>query len=52
MKHDIFSRNTRDQLKQFFDALRELITPPNPPKRLMRLVMPENKSKKSSASAR
>ncbi len=29
----LFSRNTRNQLKQVFDALRELMTPPDPPKR-------------------
>ena len=28
MSHDTFSRNTRNQLKQVFDALRELMTPP------------------------
>lgn len=33
MAHDTFSRNTRVQLKQVFDALRELMTPPEPPKR-------------------
>ena len=33
MQHDTFSRNTRTQLKQVFDALRELMTPPDPPKR-------------------
>jgi hypothetical protein len=33
MSHDTFSRNTRVQLKQVFDALRELMTPPEPPKR-------------------
>ena len=33
MQHDTFSSNTRNQLKQVFDALRELMTPPNPPKR-------------------
>ena len=32
MSHDTFSRNTRNQLKQVFDALRELMTPPDPPK--------------------
>jgi hypothetical protein len=31
--HETFSRNTRNQLKQVFDALRELMTPPDPPKR-------------------
>jgi hypothetical protein len=33
MQHDTFSRNTRAQLKQVFDALRELMTPPEPPTR-------------------
>jgi hypothetical protein len=28
MNHDYFSRNTRNQLKQVFDALRDLMTPP------------------------
>jgi hypothetical protein len=31
MQHDTFSRNTRNQLKQVFDAIRELMTPPEPP---------------------
>ena len=31
MSHDTFSRNTRAQLKQVFDALRELMTPATPP---------------------
>jgi len=35
-----FSRNTRSQLKQVFDALRELMTPPNPPKRPIGFVTP------------
>ena len=30
MQHDNFSRNTRNQLKQVFDALRALMTPPDP----------------------
>jgi hypothetical protein len=33
MQHDTFSRNTRNQLKQVFDALRELMTPTSPPNR-------------------
>lgn len=32
-EHQNFSRNTRTQLKQVFDALRGLMTPPSPPKR-------------------
>ncbi|NUP86677.1 MAG: ORF6N domain-containing protein, partial [Burkholderiaceae bacterium] len=47
MNHDTFSRNTRNQLKQVFDALRELMTPPDPPKRPIGFVTPEDKSKKA-----
>ena len=49
MSHDTFSRNTRAQLKQVFDALRELMTPPDPPKRPIGFVTPEDKSKKTRA---
>lgn len=48
MNHDTFSRNTRSQLKQFFfDALRDLMTPPDPPKRPIGFVTPEDKGKKT-----
>jgi hypothetical protein len=43
MSHDTFSRNTRNQLKQVFDALRELMTPPDPPKRPIGFVAGEDK---------
>jgi hypothetical protein len=33
LQHDSFARNTRVQLKQVFDAIRELMTPPEPPKK-------------------
>ena len=55
MQHDTFSRNTRNQLKQVFDALRELMTPPQPPeppKRSIGFVLPEDAGKKTSASRR
>ncbi len=48
MNHDTFSRNTRNQLKQVFDALRELMTPPDPPKRPIGFINPEDKGKKTS----
>ena len=32
LNHDTFSRNTRTQLKQVLDALRERMTPPAPPR--------------------
>lgn len=47
MSHDTFSRNTRNQLKQVFDALRELMTPPDPSKRPIGFVTPDDKSKKA-----
>ena len=43
LTHDTFSRNTRLQLKQLFDATRELMTPPDPPKRPIGFVRPEDK---------
>jgi hypothetical protein len=45
MNHDTFSRNTRAQLKQVFDALRDLMTPPEPPKRPIGFVTPKEKNK-------
>ena len=48
MAHDVFSRNTRVQLKQVFDAVRELMTPPDPPKRPIGFVMPEDTKKAGS----
>lgn len=48
MQHDSFSRNTRAQLKQVFDALRELMTPPDLPKRPIGFVTPQDKGKKTS----
>lgn len=43
MAHDTFSRNTRLQLRQVLDALRELTVPPDPPKRPIGFVPPEDK---------
>jgi uncharacterized protein YciW len=42
MTQDSFSRNTRNQLRQVFDALRELTSPPDPPKRPIGFVTAEN----------
>jgi ORF6N domain len=55
MQQDTFSRNTRAQLKQVFDALRDLMTPPQPPeppKRSIGFVLPEDSGKKGAASGR
>ena len=45
MSHEAFSRNTRNQLKQVFDTLRELVTPPEPHKRPIGFVTPDDTSK-------
>jgi ORF6N domain len=52
MGHETFSRNTRNQLKQVFDALRELITPPDPPKRPIGFVTTDDTGKKPSRAGR
>ena len=49
MSHDTISHNTRAQLKHVFDALRELMTPPDRPKRPIGFINPEDNGKKSSA---
>ncbi|MCL2591128.1 MAG: ORF6N domain-containing protein [Betaproteobacteria bacterium] len=41
--HDTFSRNTRNQLRQVFEAIRALTIPPDPPKRPIGFVPPEDK---------
>jgi hypothetical protein len=52
MNQDTFSRNTRNQLKQVFDALRELMTPPDPPKRPIGFINPEDKASKKTSGAK
>lgn len=50
--HETFSRNTRHQLKQVFDALRELMSPPDPPRRPIGFVRPEDQGTEKSVGAR
>lgn len=56
MQHDTFSRNTRNQLKKVFEALHELMTPPEMPKRPIGFVPPqeaqEQKTKPPSAKTK
>ena len=52
MNHDTFSHNTRAQLKKVFDALRELMTPPDPPKRPIGFINPEDKGSKKASGTR
>ena len=49
LKHDTLAQNTRLQLKQVFEAIRELMAPPDPPKRPIGFVTPnESKADKKS----
>ena len=50
-QHDTFSRNTRNQLKQVFDALRQLMAPPDPPKWPIGFVTPQDKGKGAKGKA-
>jgi ORF6N domain len=52
MSHDTFSRNTRNQLKQVFDTLRELMTPPEPHKRPIGFVHPKEDKPSKAAKAK
>jgi hypothetical protein len=45
LQHDTFAHNTRTQLKQVFEAIRQLMTPPEPPKRPIGFVTEETPSK-------
>lgn len=48
----VMSRDTCARLKQVFDALRELMTPPDPPMRPIGFILPEDKGSKRTAGAR
>jgi len=50
LSHDTFSRNTRLQLRQLLEAVRELTTPHDPPKRSIGFVTQEDKPSKPASS--
>jgi ORF6N domain len=52
LTHDTFSSNTRAQLRRLIDAVNQLMAPPDPPKRPIGFINPEDKGKKTSASRR
>jgi hypothetical protein len=52
MNHDTFIRNTRNQFKEVFAALKELTTPPVPAKRPMGFIAPKDKGNKTTGSTR
>ena len=43
LQHDTFAHNTHTQLKQVFEAIRQLMTPPDPAKRPIGFVVPEER---------
>lgn len=43
IKTDAFALNTRNQLRQIFDALHALTQPPDPPKRAIGFILPPDK---------
>jgi arsenate reductase-like glutaredoxin family protein len=45
MSHETFSRNTKVQLREVFETLRELMTPPALPKRPIGFVHPQDATK-------
>jgi hypothetical protein len=49
--HSQLSRDTRVQIKQVFDAIRELMAPPDPPRRPIGFITPEDKGKKRPTPA-
>jgi hypothetical protein len=50
LTHDTFSRNTRNQLKQLIEAVNQLMVPPDPPKRPIGFVLPQDKGKKTKGA--
>jgi hypothetical protein len=48
LSHDTFSRNTRNQLRQVFEAIRELTMPPDPPARPIGFLAQETKKNAKS----
>lgn len=43
LRHDTLAANTRAQLRQVFDAIRELMGPPEPKRRPIGFIIPEEK---------
>jgi len=45
MRHDTFAANTRAQLRQVFEAIRELMIPPEPKRRPIGFITPEERKR-------
>jgi hypothetical protein len=48
LSHDTFSSNTRAQLRRLIEAVNQLMAPPDPPKRPIGFITPQDKSSKTS----
>ena len=48
--HETFSRNTRAELRQLIEAVNQLMAPPDPPKRPIWFINPDDLGKKTQAS--
>ena len=51
LQHDAFSRNTRNQLREVFEAIRALTMPPEPPKRPIGFITHEDKKTPKASTA-
>ncbi|MGP1677730.1 MAG: hypothetical protein ACTS6J_11300 [Burkholderiales bacterium] len=45
LRHDTLAANTRNQLKQVFEAIRKLMSPPESKRRPIGLITPEEKKR-------
>lgn len=52
LQHDSFAHNTRAQLKQVFETIRQLMTPPDPPKRPIGFVTTEEEKSDTPKAAK
>ena len=52
LTHDTFSRNTRNQLRQLIEAVNQLIASPDPAKRPIGFINPEDKGSKKTSGAK
>ena len=51
LQHDTFSRNTRNQLREVFEAIRALTVPPDSPKRPIGFITHEDKKAPKASKA-
>ncbi len=51
LQHDSFANNTRTQLKQVFEAIRQLMAPTESPKRPIGFVVPAENASGSKSPA-